>query len=325
MSSPTISDADINAGLLTRYMTVAALIIVFYDYILFFRDERRLLWSSPRSLLKCIVLANRYLVPVCLLVSFIALSGFVGYNLTNNACRTLVAVIGACNFASLAVGNGLMTVQVIRLWDLNPIVKYVAWSGYAIAYITSFVFFIVGHLKQVHFEWSPELHSCIVTQLSPLVIPIWGIPLLYEGMLLMALIWNAVDRPRMTDTSIVKLLRKDGIIFFLVMTASRVLQLCLVATQRPIYYLLTNHLVWAIITVTLNRSILSMLQERQSFQQRSSFLPTRIGSRSHGVSAAVELTDRPDHRYIDGKYGADGRAVHIERTYESFVPTQSSG
>jgi hypothetical protein len=66
-----------------------------------------------------------------------------------------------------------MTVQVIRLWDLNPvnlticftfelltlqqIVKYVAWSGYAIAYITSFVFFIVGHLKQGKLGELPSL------------------------------------------------------------------------------------------------------------------------------------------------------------------------
>jgi hypothetical protein len=74
---------DANLGLLTRYLSLIAFVLVVYDYISYFPDERRLIWTAPISVFKIAFLMNRYLVPICLGLSFMLLSGFSGYDLTD--------------------------------------------------------------------------------------------------------------------------------------------------------------------------------------------------------------------------------------------------
>jgi hypothetical protein len=68
---------------------VVALVIIMVDLITSHSEERRLVWTAPRSWAKYAFLANRYLVPVCVVVAFLPLSGFIGLQLTNEVCNDL--------------------------------------------------------------------------------------------------------------------------------------------------------------------------------------------------------------------------------------------
>jgi hypothetical protein len=54
------------------------LVLVIYDHIVTFSAERRYIWPAPPSFRKYAFLVNRYSVPLCLFLSFLPLSGFIG-------------------------------------------------------------------------------------------------------------------------------------------------------------------------------------------------------------------------------------------------------
>jgi hypothetical protein len=142
--------------------------------------------------------------------------------------------------------------------------------------------------------WNPLLSMCVLERSSPLLTVSWAVPLAFELLVLAMTCWNAVDRPREADMPLPRVLRKDGIIFFIVcspkspmrvdanpvavsqvMTLLRATNLGVVATERPALVLLTSlyvppspflnqsgthsarSFVWALATITLHRSLLA--------------------------------------------------------------------
>jgi hypothetical protein len=100
---------------------------------------------------------------------------------------------------------------------------------------------------------------CVLERSSPLLTVSWAVPLAFELLVLAMTCWNAVDRPRDADMPLPRVLRKDGIIFFIVrqpkpllgvdpdqvgvsqvMTGLRATNLAVVATERPALVLLTS-------------------------------------------------------------------------------------
>jgi hypothetical protein len=55
----------------------------------------------------------------------------------------------------------------------------------------------------------------------------------FELFVLAALLWNTVDRPRQIDQTLAAALKRDGIMFYAVMTILRGIQLGLVSTLKP--------------------------------------------------------------------------------------------
>jgi hypothetical protein len=62
---------------------VVGLVVLFFDCIARWQQERRLVWNAPNTLAKYCYLLNRYLVLACQLPTFVVISGFNGLNLTN--------------------------------------------------------------------------------------------------------------------------------------------------------------------------------------------------------------------------------------------------
>lgn len=103
------------------------------------------------------------------------------------------------------------------------------------------------------------MHSCVPVKTTPLYIPAWTLPLVYEVILLAALVWNAIDRPRQSEVTLARALRNDGLLYLLVrslilqsppcqtlisspqvLTLIRVIQLSFVATENPAYFILVE-------------------------------------------------------------------------------------
>jgi hypothetical protein len=51
---------------------------VVYDHVVTLPDEWYYIWSAPPSFHKYAFLVNRYSVPLCLLLAFMPISGFIG-------------------------------------------------------------------------------------------------------------------------------------------------------------------------------------------------------------------------------------------------------
>jgi hypothetical protein len=129
---------DLDSCSLLTTMLVVAFVIIIADLITSHSEERRLVWTAPRSWAKYAFLANRYLVPVCVAVAFLPLSGFIGLELTNEVCNDLTSSFAythrsdqqCLSFAislsfiavcSMGVSNALVVVWVVNVWDHSPV------------------------------------------------------------------------------------------------------------------------------------------------------------------------------------------------------------
>jgi hypothetical protein len=129
------------------HVAVTGLVILVYDHFVTFRAERRLIWTAPTSLAKFGFLVNRYLVPISVLITFLPLSGFIGLHFSDHvrammlrgasynsstfqACRSVLATLSIIMTCSLALGNGLVAMRVVDLWDYNPVGDLLARSGF---------------------------------------------------------------------------------------------------------------------------------------------------------------------------------------------------
>jgi hypothetical protein len=68
----------------------------------------------------------------------------------------------------------------------------------------------------------------------------WAAPLVFELIVLGALVWNVLDRPRVTSTTIARSLRNDGAMYYMSIATMRAIQTGLLATGKPRYFMLTN-------------------------------------------------------------------------------------
>jgi hypothetical protein len=92
--------------------------------------------------------------------------------------------------------------------------------------------------RSAHISVNALLNMCIVDQAHVLIILAWSSPIMFELFVLGATCWNAIDRPRQSNQGLASALRKDGLVFFLVMTILRLIQVGLMATRDPAIALL---------------------------------------------------------------------------------------
>jgi hypothetical protein len=78
--------------------------------------------------------------------------------------------------------------------------------------------------------YNPLVGMCVNTTTTPLLSGVWAAAMVFEVVIFVATCLNAIDRPRDANTPLVKMLRRDGIMYFALITACRVVNLVLAAT-----------------------------------------------------------------------------------------------
>ncbi|THH00148.1 hypothetical protein EW026_g2346 [Hermanssonia centrifuga] len=107
-------------------------------------------------------------------------------------------------------------------------------------------------------SWNVVTGMCVTARTTPRFIGVWASPLLFELLVLLSTLLNALDRPQQSNLPLTKALYRDGISYFFAVTSFRVLNLTLAITARPSMIMLGVFLVWAMTTTILNRSLLRL-------------------------------------------------------------------
>jgi len=280
---------DANA---TRYLSAVGLVILLYDHILTFPSEIRLIWRAPGSFPKYGFLLNRYLVLGCLFAVAYEMCGFVGDIWSDNGCAKFLSTCSLLALVSVGIANALVLLRVIILWDHRPLILKLMTGGFFAAFSLQVVFMIVTLVKLIPgVQWSPIVHMCITTTTTPLLIAVWAAPMLFEILVLLATVLNALDRPRGADQKLANALSRDGITYFLALTALRAFNLALATTRDPALTMLGTFFVWALTTTVLNRSLLRLRQaEVEESVEASSGRSSPFGLNYNGRASPFGLT-----------------------------------
>ncbi|GJE95843.1 hypothetical protein PsYK624_120330 [Phanerochaete sordida] len=247
---------DANA---TRFMTAAGLVILCYDHVLTFMDEVRLVWRAPPSFFKYAFIFNRYMVLSCLLVVAYEMCGFVGDAFSDLGCKRLLITCSILSLVSIAVGNILVLLRVITLWDRRPIIVRLMVAGFLISFTTQTVMMVIALTKfWPGLQWNSIAGMCITTLKTPFFSGVWAAPMLFEVLVLVSTILNALHRPSQAEQALTRSLHRDGITYFFAVTCFRILNLTLSIVARPSMIMVVVFFIWCMITTILNRALLRM-------------------------------------------------------------------
>jgi len=146
----------------------------------------------------------------------------------------------------------------------------------------------------------------------------FALPIGLDVFLLILTLWNALDRPRRTQTTLMKQLYLDGIIYFCITTSLRMLNVVVIAKASIAYTQLSLYFFWAMIGLVLNRMLLVAGQAAYEVQvddtiygrvtpvgqQASPFLFQINKENEDQVYpySFVELTDRSSSSYNKSMY-----------------------
>ncbi|KAJ3564323.1 hypothetical protein NP233_g8369 [Leucocoprinus birnbaumii] len=262
----------------TRYLSGAGLVALVYDHILTLPSEISLIWPAPSSYAKYIFLFNRYLVPTCLLAIAWEMNHFTGAPLSSDVsnklalcvqrmltdngeqtCRNMFSVIALLSVFSLGMANILVLLWVVKLWDRSRTIAWMMSIGLIISAATSSSFMIASLVELgPSVVFSPPFHMCILTRTTPKLIIVWGAPMVFETIVLVATWWNALSVPREANMPLRTALHRDGVTFFMALTLLRSANLSLAATRRPELATTAVFWVWSMTTLILNRSLLRL-------------------------------------------------------------------
>ncbi|KAL4244426.1 hypothetical protein ABKN59_010183 [Abortiporus biennis] len=222
---------------------------------------------SPSALFKALEDANatRYLTAAGLVVLLYLVLGCVlavAYEMYSNnkqGCRKFLFTCSLFALLSVAIANILVILRVIILWEHRPMIVKLMIGGFCATFSAQVATMLVSlvHLVRGVF-WSPETGMCILTVSTPIFIAVWASPMLFEILVLIATIVNALDRPRGPHQRLTNALSRDGITYFLALTLFRALNLAFAATLNPSLTMLGSFFVWSLTTTVLNRSILRL-------------------------------------------------------------------
>lgn len=198
----------------TRASNYALLTLLVWDMIITFPREIEVVWKSKWTVVKVLFLLNRYVTPWFMAAHIWALSGRA-VGLSDKSCRIIysfstIAEITCISFVSL--------VTVMRLYTLFEVshrtlyILLVLWLATFMAAAALLIPNVWGPIEQIIYIKS--LNFCSISALSsPSAWTLWIPRATEHGLLFVFLIVNAMGTPRKSQTNVVAVLYRQGIVY----------------------------------------------------------------------------------------------------------------
>ncbi|KAF8151795.1 hypothetical protein B0H34DRAFT_801470 [Crassisporium funariophilum] len=208
----------------SKYITAAGLTLLLYDHILSLDDELNLIWRAKQSIPKISFLLVRYGVPCALVLQTYQLGRMPD---TESANTLYVLPISWFNIAvclgllTTAIGNFLI---MLRLWVLRDRSrKLILWTlilfvAAQIATVACAIVVLIRVNPSIVYEYKSRL--CTIERRSILG-TLYAPAIIFDGIALLTIFWNALDRPRTRHWCILKFLRRDGFNYILILFLMR--------------------------------------------------------------------------------------------------------
>ncbi|KAF7775861.1 hypothetical protein Agabi119p4_4254 [Agaricus bisporus var. burnettii] len=164
---PAIVARHLQAG---KYFQVAAFIMFVYDHMLTLGQEVERIWKRPLSYASTLYFINRY---ATLMQFIVIVTAFNDPDWRGEVCRRFVLFEGACTVAIIAVGQMIMILRVVAIYERSKRVFAFLFFLWAFQIIISAVGLKTGYPVPL----PPGLVGCILTGHGMLYPSVWISPL----------------------------------------------------------------------------------------------------------------------------------------------------
>ncbi|CCA72894.1 hypothetical protein PIIN_06830 [Serendipita indica DSM 11827] len=275
---------------ISRYFAFAAVTIAIYDWILLLKEEVKLLGGARMSLGKILFYLTRVTTIPGLIHGVYTLSPLRPR--LNQNC-----------LLSIFLSYWLLTLRVVALYQRNRIAKIILYFSLISCYLIAFgALLSCLHELSKNATYVPLVDVCMPAGLNSRISIVFEAPLVFEIIMFAALIYRAVTdlkfQGSLTMLPLFRVLYRDGILFFVIMTSTRIWNIYKYS-ERPVYEALEGlYIMWSIVCVLSCRVYINIVYAARTPQQHGS--RSRWDSMQDNGYSLWELTPRKrsDSTYI---------------------------
>lgn len=329
----------------SKYMTLVGFTVVFWDHICTFSDEVQFIWTAPKSFVKLLFLANRYITLACMAVAACLTSRLE--HMSDAGCLVSVGLLGCFEMGSLASWDLLLLFRVQALWAGHRRIIVATSILYCVTYIGhAGVGLLSGIMLIPHIYFDHLTNSCMVDDRPRPLAVLWSFALFYETVLFTLTILRLImDRKSdELENPLMKSLYCGQILYNVVIIGVRVFSLVVFAALPPSLFFMGVYFIWAIITALVTRMMLHLrivassdsqgaqatLFGETAFSTRIIWAPPQASAVSSSCSALSQnprLVDDPEN--VDRKDGEEdaetGDGIEMQSYRAGCIPGNHNG
>ncbi|QRV75586.1 hypothetical protein RhiJN_03601 [Ceratobasidium sp. AG-Ba] len=308
--------------LVTRYVTIASIMLLLWDHVITLGDEITLIWPAKFGIVKAIFLFNRYGVSLWIAVADVRAiyipkrynvslpsnefpKSCLAWNLTASCRGWLIANV-YMELVAVQTTAFIVATRVFDIWQSQRLAFFVLGPFWVI-HCALDVFICTKNLilRNRTFTYNPLTRSCVGSVENTWTVWLNGI--VYHALILCLLLWLWLSTPRTSQTPFMNVVIRDGFLYFITIFSAMLFNLLIWRYARSSLAGLPYTSVWAVTTISLSRMLLSMrsVQGPAEWGQRA-----RIAVPSRSID--IELGARHRQRA--------GRVQHVRSSVrgESF-------
>ncbi|KAK7006399.1 hypothetical protein R3P38DRAFT_1708155 [Favolaschia claudopus] len=251
-----------------QYITAAIFILLVFDHCLTIGQEVKTIWgnSTVRLHSKAAFVINRYLTEGVTAYVVYIFSGTsttldtpvslhvnrsrCNVDLSSSRCERFIWIYGVICIISGAISHFVVLIRVYALWDRRANVARLLVSVFGICISTTTILGIFSAMSmQRQLTYSPSLHTCVFGTKPKTIIAMLAVLSVFDLFLAVLVVFNAMDRPRLTHVELVSGLQTDGLGLFLILWCLRLADVIISIFKPPAEVFVAITAVWAVCSI----------------------------------------------------------------------------
>ncbi|KAJ6474404.1 hypothetical protein C8R47DRAFT_1144032 [Mycena vitilis] len=234
-----------------KLFSAVSFIAVVYDHLITLDDEVDTIWKNRnvRWHSKAAFVVNRYLTESIIAYVVYILSG-MSTTLSDTVCHRFIWIYGSTCVVAGAISHFVILVRVYALWDRRASVARVLISAFAVCITTTTVLGVLSAMEmEPNLHYFAPLRTCIFGSKPKVLVGMLGVLSFFDLSLVILVVSNAMERPRLTHIEIVSELQSDGVGFFLCIFVLRFADLMVSVFREPGEIFIAITTVWGFCTI----------------------------------------------------------------------------
>ncbi|KAJ7146734.1 hypothetical protein C8R44DRAFT_864464 [Mycena epipterygia] len=249
-----------------KYFSAVSFIAVVFDHLITIDDEVNTIWNNPNVRLhsKAAFIVNRYLTEGVMAYVVYIFSGTgttldttVYQNVSNSVplimyirCWRFIWIYGITCIVAGAISHFVILIRVYSLWDHRASVARILTAAFTVCISTTTILGVFAAIQiEPDLSYFEPLQTCVFGSKPKVITAMLGVLSFFDFFIVLLIIFNAIDRPRLTHIEIVSALQKDGLGLFLTIFALRFADFVVSIFQTPTEVFVAITTVWGFATI----------------------------------------------------------------------------
>ncbi|CAE6417608.1 unnamed protein product [Rhizoctonia solani] len=289
-------------------LLVAGFCILIYDHILTFPQEVELIWKQQRSWVSVLFVLNRYITPLVLIVDVFDKGGLTDF-LPRSFCVNWYFAESTWNLVAFGLIHALVALRVHAIWGRPRWLSITLSILYVIYFVATATIAFKFQIEYAHtVAYYPIFRLCFA-EVSPYIWSCWLPALIFEFFVFVLTIIKAVEHSkRNVNTPVVRVLYRDGIIYFIVITLCSMFNMMVWLLAPPTLVALSKYFVLCVVPTMGARLVLNLRGSR-----REDLMPTHSGKTTSDEQYAYEMNAKVSASRSHSNGTPDRSVLYVSR------------